>query len=131
MAFNEAPHRSRTQRPVGEITLGVLNWRRLQTEVGLWATRNFGNDRDGKSILLGVMEEVGELSHAYLKREQGIRTNENHDANIEDAVADIVIYLADFCAVEGLDFQDAVEGTWAKVRLRDWKAHPEKGEAID
>jgi NTP pyrophosphatase (non-canonical NTP hydrolase) len=113
---------------VGE-ELSTFDFAQLGVEVNRWATRNFGADRPSNSILLGVMEELGELSHAYLKREQGIRTTEDHDAAIVDAVADIVIYLADFCAVEGIDLQHAVEETWGKVKLRDWKKNPEGPDA--
>ncbi len=73
----------------------------IQREHALWIKKNFPS-RPDKSFhpLLGVVEEVGELSHAVLKRDQGIRLNENHGENIKDAVGDIVIYLLDFCNTE-------------------------------
>jgi NTP pyrophosphatase (non-canonical NTP hydrolase) len=70
---------------------------------------------------VGVQEEVGELAHAFLKAHQGIRTSEDHAAAERDAVADIVVYLADFCNAREIDFQATLEETWAKVRQRDWK----------
>jgi len=69
----------------------------IQTEVGTWATKNFGADRPAYQRLLGAMEELGELSHAHLKEEQNIRGTEDHVADAKDAIGDIVIYLMDYC----------------------------------
>ena len=68
------------------------------------------------------MEEVGELSHAHLKREQGIRGTEGeHTLAIEDAVADIVIFLADYCNSQGIDLESTVVRVWdTVVKPRDW-----------
>jgi len=99
----------------------------LQAEQREWVRRNFG-ERPSWHPLLGAIEELGELSHAHLKNEQGIRgTPEEHLASKIDAVADVVIYLADYCSAEGIDMQRAVEQTWREVRQRDWKAHPITG----
>jgi len=92
----------------------------LQVELKPWVEHNFGS-RPSWQPLLGIQEEVGELSHAYLKRAQGIRTEENHTENIKDAVADILIYLADFCNAEGIDLQHELNETWSRVSKRDWK----------
>jgi NTP pyrophosphatase (non-canonical NTP hydrolase) len=87
-----------------------------------WSAHNFPG-RTSVQPLLGVVEEVGELSHAYLKRQQGIRgTAEEHTAAVEDAVADIVIFLADFCNAEGIDLEATVERVWdTEVKPRDWR----------
>lgn len=99
--------------------------RTLQNEVSKWADHNFGDKRDP---FLGVVEEVGELSHAILKRKQGIRgTKEEHEEAIIDAVGDIVIFLADFCATQKIDFALSVALTWDKVKKRDWKKYPVNG----
>ncbi|KKL69661.1 hypothetical protein LCGC14_2112650, partial [marine sediment metagenome] len=98
--------------------------RQLQEEQRPWVQHNFG-DRPDWMPLLGVMEELGELAHAHIKQAQGIRTREDHDANGQDAVADVVIFLADYCSARGWDLHDCVERTWAKVKQRDWKADPE------
>src|SRR5688572_17945800 len=51
-----------------------------QKEVVAWGKRNFG-EQPAHRFLLGMLEELGELSHAHLKQEQGIRgTNEEHEA---------------------------------------------------
>jgi len=100
--------------------------RKLQEEQRPWVLHNFGN-RPSWMPLLGAVEELGELAHAHLKAAQGIRLGENHQEAAKDAVADIVIYLADYCSAEGYDFESIVTETWEKVRLRDWKADPIRG----
>ncbi len=92
----------------------------LQRELAPWVEHNFG-ERPSWQPLLGLQEEIGELAHAYLKRAQGIRTNENHDEGIRDAVADITIFLCDFCNAEGIDLEAEISKTWGKVKQRDWK----------
>jgi NTP pyrophosphatase (non-canonical NTP hydrolase) len=87
-----------------------------------WSEHNFPG-RPAHQPLLGVGEELGELYHAHLKREQGIRGSDaEHAAGIEDAVADIVIFLADFCNAEGIDLEATVERVWdTEVKPRDWR----------
>ena len=87
---------------------------------------NFPNKKPHQP-LLGIQEEVGELSHAHLKMEQGIRTNEDHQAAKIDAVGDIVIYLADYCNQNGIFLDSAVEQTWAEVQMRNWKKNKVNG----
>ena len=96
---------------------------KVQLEQIPWVQHNFGN-RPAWMCILGLIEELGELSHSSLKRAQGIRTSENHDDKIKDAVADIVIFLCDFCTSEGIDLEKEVLKTWNKVKKRDWKKDP-------
>jgi len=66
---------------------------RIAEETKKWRDVNFPGFLPGDQ-LLGVIEEQGELSHAYLKAKQGIRgTQEEHDAAGQDAVGDCIIYL--------------------------------------
>jgi NTP pyrophosphatase (non-canonical NTP hydrolase) len=105
----------------------MLTLRQLQSEQQAWANHNFPNRKPYYS-LLGAVEEIGELSHAHLKMLEGIRgTREQHHEAIRDAVADVVIFLANYCTDMGIDMQSAVEETWAKVQKRDWKADPMNG----
>lgn len=100
---------------------------RLQDAVQEWQQQNFAPISPHQP-LLGLQEEVGELAHAHLKQEQGIRgTWADHQQAKTDAVGDIAIYLAAYCAVNGIDLGAAVTGTWEKVRQRDWKADPVNG----
>jgi NTP pyrophosphatase (non-canonical NTP hydrolase) len=66
----------------------------IQREVGEWAWRNFKEKATGLNPHLGVIEELGELAKAVLKKDQGIRgTPDKHDADAVDAIGDIMIYL--------------------------------------
>lgn len=108
---------------VREGILSGSSLRKIQEEQKPWVKHNFG-DRPSWMPLLGAVEELGELSHSFLKRAQGIRVGEKHGDKIKDAVGDIILYLMDFCTAEGIDMQSMVEETWATVRRRDWKADP-------
>jgi NTP pyrophosphatase (non-canonical NTP hydrolase) len=64
-----------------------------------WELANFGK-QGPEMALVGIFEELGELSHALLKHEQGIRGFENEDyfqEQVQDAVGDVMIYLVSFC----------------------------------
>ena len=107
-----------------------LDFATLQREHADWAYHNFGPSKPDSHLaaMLGVMEEVGELSHSVLKGRQGIRgTPEEHRLNAQDAVGDIVIFLSDFCTRYDIDFQHAVEKTWAQVKQRDWTKNKVNG----
>ncbi len=101
----------------------------LLQSVYAWARRNFGpHVPPYHRCLLGAMEEIGELAHAHLKAEQGIRGSAaDHEAAGKDAVADTIIYLTDYCCGRGWDLNAIMEETWERVRQRDWKADPAKG----
>jgi NTP pyrophosphatase (non-canonical NTP hydrolase) len=105
-----------------------LTFGQLQEHVGEWSRRNFPNNQPYHP-LLGLVEEVGELSHSFLKSEQGIRgTIEEHHAAKVDAVGDILVYLADFCSRNDIDMQDAIETTWGMVQKRDWQKN--RGDGV-
>lgn len=93
----------------------------IQEEQREWSTRVFG-PQDATLPLLGVVEEVGELCHAVLKRKQGIRHDEDHLANEQDAIGDIVIYLLDYCNRRGYNLLQLVNDAWEIVRQRDKSA---------
>lgn len=99
----------------------------LQAEQRPWVLRNFG-ERPTWMPLMGAVEELGELAHAHLKAAQGIRgTAAEHAEAAKDAVADVVIYLADYCSSRGWDMNEIVFSVWDQVKQRDWKADPSRG----
>lgn len=105
----------------------VLTFKQLQEEQVPWVQHNFPNRQDYYP-LLGIQEEIGELSHAHLKNLQCIRGDPfKHFEDKRDAIGDIVIYLADYCTANNIDFQAAVEDAWNKVKQRDWKKDNMKG----
>lgn len=81
--------------------------------------------------LLGLVEELGEIAHAYLKQAQGIRINENHTENLKDGAADLVIFLCDFASAIGFDLETEIIKTWDKVKQRDWKANAATGDTTN
>lgn len=105
----------------------MLNLTELQHEVEEWHDKTFG-DSPSWSYLLGLQEELGELSHSYLKRFQNIRVDEDHNLAIKDAIGDIVIFLLGFCNSEGLFLEDELMTTWTKVRARDIQDFKERNK---
>ena len=97
------------------------------TTITQWQIKNFPGNENSWHSLLGLQEELGELSHAYLKRAQGIRVNEKHDENIKDAVGDIFIYLLDFCRREGISFERCLDTAMDDVMKRDWEKNKVTG----
>lgn len=107
-----------------------MTLRDLQDQAKLWIEHNFSSQSTYQP-LLGVVEEVGELAHAHLKREQNIRINEDHEAKAKDAIGDVIIYLTNYCTLQGWDIEKIVEDVWAEVSKRDWVANPEEGVSIE
>ena len=74
-----------------------MDWYKLMIERNEWVSKNFDEDSPGAppvQSIMGTFEELGELSHAHLKQEQGIRgTDEEHELNAKDAIGDLSIYL--------------------------------------
>ncbi len=68
----------------------MFNFSQLQLESKIWVKHNFGN-RPPYQPVIGLSEEYGELLAA-----QSI-------ADIQDAVADITIFLTDLCNAVNLD----------------------------
>jgi len=109
-----------------------MNLSELQAEHKLWVEHNFP-DQLPHEPLLGLVEELGELSHAHLKHEQGIRgyTRAKYLNEAADAVGDFVIYLASYCNRNGLNLEWCVRDAWDQVQQRDWKASPSDGQTGD
>lgn len=97
-----------------------MNLELLEREVAAWQDRNFPNTPAYRP-LLGAVEELGELAHAHLKNEQGIRGTaaEHADAKL-DAVGDICIYLIHYARLSGFSLATAIGRAWAEVQYRDW-----------
>lgn len=93
----------------------------IQRQLRPWQAHNFPG-RPSWQPLLGAVEELGELAHSFLKREQDIRgTADEHAAKIKDAVADTIIFLCDFANAEGFSVDEVLVETWLEVRERNWR----------
>lgn len=113
----------------------------FQEQVGLWAYENFGKPQgksraqhdliDTNDPLMGMVEELGELHHAILKRKQMIRVGENHDGKERDAIGDLLIYCLDYCSRRGFSCSDILKTTWENVvNKRNWIENPETGGVV-
>lgn len=101
----------------------------LQFQHRAWLAHNFP-DQTLEQSFMGVVEEVGELAHVFLKSQQKIRGYESRDIMLEEAadcIGDIVIFLDGVCDQLGLDFPSVVSETWRTVRRRDWQTFPKNG----
>lgn len=125
-----------------------VDLRSTQDEVWDWSKRNFGEDDPAGRKLLGVIEELGELtevsdepdhilelvrslgrlSHAQLKQDQNIRLSEDHEKKGKDAIGDMLIYLLNYCGKKGWSLNDILFLTWEQVRLRDWNKNRVSGQ---
>jgi NTP pyrophosphatase (non-canonical NTP hydrolase) len=104
----------------------MIRLNKIQKEHREWQFKNFGKVPIEESFM-GMVEELGELSHAILKERQGIRVNENHEENAIDAIGDIIIYIISLCNSKDWDLETIIETTWDSVKERDWIKYPETG----
>lgn len=99
----------------------------IQREQRTWEHLNFG-DTPVTYPMLGMTEELGELSHAVLKNLQGIRGKEEINREEEmDALGDILIYMISFCNKRGYNLEEILTTTWNHVRQRNWTDNPTTG----
>lgn len=120
---------------------------KIQSDISVWRSKNFG--MESKSFVnlatmledpnnammitqvMGASEEVGELSHAVLKRMQGIRGMDDFDEfrkEAVDAVGDIIIYLMGFCDTICYNMSDIVEKVSEDVLEREWNNNKKNGQ---
>ena len=106
----------------------LLSVRDLQQQAAGWRDKNFPG-WTGEDQFMGAVEEMGELAHAMLKRKQGIRGDAaQHTADIQDACADVIIFLTGVATAEGFDLATVLTETWEKVHARDWVNAPLDGQ---
>jgi NTP pyrophosphatase (non-canonical NTP hydrolase) len=100
----------------------------MQDDHKKWLDKNFPFQMPHQP-LLGLAEEVGELAHVHLKREQGIRHmggDKGYDLAC-DALGDLFIYMLSYANSNHIDLEAAIVDTWGKVKQRDWVEDPHKG----
>lgn len=97
-----------------------------QKELADWQEKNFGSKtKSSEWQFMGMVEEMGELGHALLKKKQGIRNMTHED--VADAFADTIIYGIQIMTAEGIDAEKAIKDTIDKVLQRDWIKYPSNG----
>jgi NTP pyrophosphatase (non-canonical NTP hydrolase) len=94
----------------------------IQKIVVTWNKRKFGEHfGSGYRNLLGVCEEAGELCHAQLKGEQGIRHTPEEIIKMKmDAVGDIIIFLCNYCDSQNLSMAECFNTAWNEIKDRNW-----------
>lgn len=73
----------------------IWNFNSLQQEQKPWVAHNFG-DRPSWQPLLGIIEEQGEMFEAFAS---------NSEPDMKDALADIAIFMCDFCSAMDFEMQ--------------------------
>jgi NTP pyrophosphatase (non-canonical NTP hydrolase) len=93
------------------------------TRTGKWVYPRYGSASQ-------MLKVLGKLAHHDLKKEQGIRVTEDHDAIIQQYLGHILDFLCAVLDARGVsEYIGIVEKTWNKVKQRDWKKNPAKGVA--
>lgn len=96
-----------------------------------WQLKNFPDQSDNKfAMIVGMVEELGELAHAVLKNAQGIRDMDNEQAvkdAIADAYGDMNVYGMQLLTMCDIDVEDALTETIEHVLQRDWTKNKKDG----
>lgn len=100
-----------------------MNISEIQEKAVAWHKKNFGGHYgSGYRNLLGICEEAGELCHAHLKGEQGIRHTPEEIINMKmDAIGDIIIFLCNYCDSQNFTLEDCIRKAWEEIKERDWR----------
>ena len=107
-----------------------MNIDQIQEEIYEWQRTNFPT-ADSTQMLIGIQEELGELSHHHLKELQQIRMDEDHHEDQIDAIGDILIFMFGYCSKENINLLNALQVTWDKVKQRDYNNHRKTGAQLD
>lgn len=108
----------------------VNSFSELQAVTGKWREYNFPS-QNAYHQFLGIAEEVGELAHAFLKQEQGIRGDEELRALELDAVGDILIFLCGYCTYRDISLFECANAAWESIKDRDWITYPRTGRPTE
>lgn len=89
-----------------ELDLKTAEYAAIIAALAAWQEEQFGKSSTYEDMLLGCVEEAGELAHATLKAKQKIRGLGNPEvarAKKIDACCDIAIYACQAAGMHGLD----------------------------
>ena len=99
----------------------------VQIEHERWRRKNFPIQESWHS-LVGMMEELGELSHTHLKQVQNVRRDKDFDEEARDALGDILIFMIGYANSRGYSLEEILKETWNRVKQRDWIKFPLNGK---
>lgn len=95
----------------------------FQKEVYDWVIENFPNMKS-EDELIGISSEFGELCHHFRDRKNHVKgVTEYHDAEIKDAVGDMLLNLLCFCEMENINSYKCLLESWNLVRIRSYKKY--------
>lgn len=129
--------RCETERILSE-AIRLKDLQTLQREIGRWSQEQFGNNvskvtgfpMGSQNALTGIVEEVGELNHVTICRNQGRRGYDDtakYERDRNDALADILVFMCDYAEREGVDLLTILNDTWNKVvskrTVANWEDH--------
>ena len=98
-----------------------VNMDETQAEIRTWTSKNFGDEDPIGIIVLGLVEEIGELARCYVKQEQGIRgTTAQWEMEMKKEIGDILIKLHDVADRSGFLLSDCFYERWDDVKQRDF-----------
>ena len=79
------------------------------------------DDKLFKYPFLQLLSIIGDISHNHLKLNQGIRGSADElQVKLVISIARLIRWLKGYCLNRSIDFEDALETTWAQVEKRDW-----------
>lgn len=106
-----------------------------QKELADWQQKNFKDGNVG-DMMLGMVEELGELAHHILKYKRKIRNYAPENFSkpgemvkkyrevVGDAFSDIIIYGIQIMTFEGIDAEVVLEKIIKEVLQRDFNVNP-------
>lgn len=98
---------------------------RFQDEVASYLATMPNPTTTAEEQMLNLVEEVGELARALLKRKQGIRgTREEWDTEVHKEIGDVFISLLAVAHHEGLEALRCAADRWWDVKQRNWTTDP-------
>lgn len=77
-------------------------WDKLQVDIAVWATHNFG-DNPAWQPMLGLIEEIGEF-YAAEENAGNSLTHSQRKLQMEDAIGDQTVYALNLASKVGLNF---------------------------
>ena len=108
----------------------MIDLEKIQSEIKAHMESQ-GVKQTDELMLIGALEELGEVSHAILKYKQGVMgyTVEKCLAEIADGVGVVIIYLSQLCEETGLSIETALMEAAERVLSRTYAERlAEKGE---
>ena len=96
-----------------------------QKQFAEWQEYNFGKG-ELSDMIHGMTEEIGEMSHWYLKGKQEIRGANATIAKdkMADAFGDVVVFGLQAMSALGLDAEEVLNKVFDEVLARNWKKNP-------